>query len=204
MTLDAWLTFASFWAIFVVSPGPNAVNCVSNGMTFGLPRALWGVAAILCQALLFLTLAAAGVTAALAAMPEAVLTLKALGGAMLIWLGLRGIRNAALPIPEHQPSSAIFGRALAIATFNVKSLMGYLAAFTQFIDPKVGLWSQMGAIYPTALTLTALAYLGWTGLGVWLGRQAMGAAHNIWFRRFTGACFVAFGAFLVAGASQGL
>lgn len=201
MSLEAWLTFAGFWAIFVTSPGPNAVNCISNGMAFGLPRALWGVAAILAQAALFLTLAAAGVTAALVAMPEAVQTLRALGGAMLIWLGLRAIRNAAEPMPDAVPSHAIFGRALAIATFNVKSLMGYLAAFTQFIEPNVSIWSQMTAIYPTALTLTGLSYLGWTALGVWMGRRALGAAGNIWFRRAMGACFVAFGAVLVAAAS---
>ena len=93
MSLEAWLTFAAFWAVFATSPGPNAVNCIANGMAFGLPRALWGVAAILLQAALFLTLAAAGVTAALAAMPEAVQMLKALGGAMLINPRARGSRR---------------------------------------------------------------------------------------------------------------
>ncbi|NCW15882.1 MAG: LysE family translocator, partial [Rhodobacteraceae bacterium] len=26
MTLEAWFIFASFWALFVTTPGPNAVN----------------------------------------------------------------------------------------------------------------------------------------------------------------------------------
>ena len=39
-------------------------------MTYGFPRALWGVAGIMTQATLFLFLSAAGVAAALAARPD--------------------------------------------------------------------------------------------------------------------------------------
>ncbi|MEM8581147.1 MAG: LysE family transporter, partial [Pseudomonadota bacterium] len=70
MSFDAWLVFATFWVLFVTTPGPNAVNCIGNGMTYGFARSLWGVAAILTQAALFLTLSAAGVTALITAAPE--------------------------------------------------------------------------------------------------------------------------------------
>lgn len=40
--------------------GPNAVNCISNGMTLGFRPALWGVLGILTQASLFLGLSAMG------------------------------------------------------------------------------------------------------------------------------------------------
>ncbi|MDT2074624.1 MAG: LysE family translocator, partial [Planktomarina sp.] len=56
MSVQGWIIFASFWAIFVVTPGPNAVNCMSNGMSFGLGRGLWAVLAILTQATAFLLL----------------------------------------------------------------------------------------------------------------------------------------------------
>lgn len=193
MSFAGWLTFTAFWAAFVTSPGPNAVNCISNGMAFGFRRALIGVAAILTQAALFLTLAAAGVTAALAAMPSALGALKIAGALVLIWLGLRGILRAGTPIAETTPSAQIYLRAFLIATLNVKSLMGYLAAFTQFIEVDRAIWPQMAAIYPTALTLTALSYCGWTALGAWTGRGAYRAVANLWFRRVMGATFVAYG-----------
>ena len=59
MGWEAWAVFAGFWVVFVTSPGPNAVNCIRNGMTYGFTQALWGVAAILTQAALFLALLAA-------------------------------------------------------------------------------------------------------------------------------------------------
>lgn len=63
MSWDARIIFALFWAVFVTTPGPNAVNCITNGMTLGFHRALPGVAAILTQAALFLALSALGITA---------------------------------------------------------------------------------------------------------------------------------------------
>ena len=196
MSIQAWLAFAAFWAVFVTSPGPNAVNCVANGMAFGFRRSLWGVSAILTQAALFLTLAAAGVTVALAAMPSALDTLKLAGAAVLVWLGLRGILRAGQPLEPATPSRAIWLRAFLIATLNVKSLMGYLAAFTQFVEPGRAIWPQMAVIYPTALVMTGLSYTGWTALGARMGRSALSAVASAWFRRLTGAAFVAYGGLL--------
>ena len=71
MSFHAWTIFAVFWLVFVTSPGPNAVNCVTNGMTYGFRRAYWGVLGILTQASLFLCLSALGVTALIAASPQA-------------------------------------------------------------------------------------------------------------------------------------
>ncbi|HKK97092.1 MAG TPA: LysE family translocator, partial [Marivita sp.] len=41
MTVEGWTIFALFWVVFVTSPGPNAVNCIQNGMTHGFAKSLW-------------------------------------------------------------------------------------------------------------------------------------------------------------------
>ena len=94
MSFEAWIVFALFWVVFVTTPGPNAVNCINNGMTLGFRRALIGVLAILTQATLFLILSALGITALIAASPTAFLMAKLLGAAVLIYLGVRGWMNA--------------------------------------------------------------------------------------------------------------
>lgn len=199
MSFEAWIVFALFWALFVTTPGPNAVNCVSNGMTFGFRRSLWGVAAILTQASLFLTLSAAGVTALLTASPGLFSVLQLIGAAFLIWLGVRGWLNARKTLAARPASGgSIYGRALMIATINAKSVAGYLAAFSQFVQPDVPIWEQMWVIFPTALTLTALSYTSYTALGAWLGRLALGAMMNVIFRRVLAICFIVYGALLGA------
>ncbi len=204
MSLENWALFAGFWLLFVTTPGPNAVNCIRNGMQHGFARALWGVAAILTQATLFLFLSAAGVAAALAAAPGLFTAMKLAGAAVLIGLGLRAILRAGHPVvPGHGTARTIYGRAFLIATINAKSVAGYLAAFTQVIRPDVPVWSQMALIVPTALTITALSYSGYTAIGAGLGKAALGAVANAWIRRAMGLCFVVYGALLGGAGLMG-
>ncbi len=194
MTLHAWTIFALFWVVFVTTPGPNAVNCIQNGMSFGFRRSLWGVLAILTQATAFLVLSALGVTALLTASPSAFMVAKLAGAAFLIWLGVRGWLNAGRPIATGTRSGAgIYWRALGIATINAKSVAGYLAAFSQFVQPGVPIWDQMWVIMPTALTITAASYTGYTALGAGLGRLALGTVMNLWFRRIMSLGFIIYG-----------
>ncbi|MEL7166430.1 MAG: LysE family transporter [Pseudomonadota bacterium] len=203
MSAEAWIIFATFWLLFVTTPGPNAVNCITNGMHLGFTRSLWGVAAILTQATAFLILSAVGVTALIAAAPALFGVAKIVGAGFLIWLGVRGWLRAGR-VPKVTPSGrSIYTRALAIATINPKSVAGYLAAFSQFVQPGVPIWDQMAVIMPTALTLTALSYVGYTALGAGLGRAALGAVFNTWLQRGLAVCFVIYGVLLGTAATPG-
>ncbi len=202
MSFQAWTVFALFWVVFVTTPGPNAVNCMSNGMALGFRRALVGVLAILTQATAFLLLSAAGITALIAASPTAFFVAKLVGAGVLIWLGIRGWRNAGNPAPKaERPARHVYLHALAIATINPKSVAGYLAAFSTFVQPDVPIWDQMIIILPTALTLTMLSYTGFTALGALMGRAALGAVFNIWVRRVLAACFILYGVLLGTSAT---
>lgn len=204
MSLEGWIFFAAFWAVFVTTPGPNAVNCITNGMQLGFRRSLWGVAAILTQAAMFLTLSAAGITALIAASPAAFQVAKFLGAGFLIYLGVRGwIMARRQVVIAESDGRSIYWRAFAIATINPKSVAGYLAAFSQFVQPDVPIWSQMWVIFPTALTLTALSYMGFTALGAGLGRAALGAVFNVWLRRVLASCFVIYGVLLGSASTPG-
>ncbi|ATG37218.1 LysE family translocator [Phaeobacter piscinae] len=197
MSFDAWTLFAVFWVVFVTTPGPNAVNCISNGMSLGFWRAMVGVLAILTQATLFLLLSAIGVTALIAASPSVFLIAKLIGAAFLIYLGVRGWRNATRPTPAvERPARHVYLHALAVAVINPKSVAGYLAAFSQFVEPSVPIWDQMLVIMPTALILTTLSYTGFTLLGVAMGQAAMKAVFNLWIRRLLAICFIVYGVLL--------
>ena len=204
MSFGGWLVFAAFWVVFVTSPGPNAVNCIRNGMTLGLPRALIGVSAILTQALLFLCLSAAGVTALIAASPAAFGAARIAGAAVLIWLGVRTWRSAGSDLGEAPArAGSVWLGAFLIAAINPKSVAGYLAAFSQFVEPDVPIWTQMILIVPTALVITAASYTGYTALGAWLGQRALSAIAEVWVRRGLAACFIAYGIALAASAVIG-
>ncbi|SEQ70618.1 LysE family translocator [Thalassovita taeanensis] len=197
MSFEAWTVFALFWVVFVTTPGPNAVNCIMNGMTLGFRRSLPGVLGILTQASLFLTLSAFGITALIAASPTAFYVAKLIGAGFLIYTGVRGWLNAKKPVTtDGGPARSIYGRAFMIATINPKSVAGYLAAFSQFVQPDVPIAAQMGVIVPTALIITTLSYTTYTALGAGLGRAALGAVFNVWLRRAMALCFIIYGVLL--------
>lgn len=203
MSFEAWTLFALFWLVFVTTPGPNAVNCIHNGMTLNFQRAMIGVLAILTQAVAFLVLSALGITALIAASPTAFFIAKLLGAAFLIYLGVRGWITARQPVKAPTRASGVYWNALAIATINPKSVAGYLAAFSQFVQPDVPIWDQMWVIMPTALTLTLISYTGFTLLGSGLGRSALAAVFNVWVRRVLAACFVIYGVLLGTAMTPG-
>ena len=90
----------------------------------------------------------------------------------------------------------MYRRAFMIATINPKSVAGYLAAFSQFVQPDVPIAAQMWVIVPTALTLTAASYTTYCALGAGLGRAALGAVFNVWLRRGLALCFIVYGILL--------
>ncbi len=197
MSFEAWSIFALFWVVFVTTPGPNAVNCISNGMTLGFRPALWGVLAILTQASLFLVLSAMGVTALIIASPQAFFWVKLCGAGVLIFLGVRSWLGSSKPVKAMQVSGRhIYSKAFAIATINIKSVAGYLAAFSQFVQPDVPIWQQMQVIVPTALVITGASYTGYAAIGAGLGRAAMGAIFNKLFRRVMAVAFIIYGVIL--------
>ncbi|MFS4581861.1 LysE family translocator [Phaeobacter sp. C3_T13_0] len=205
MSFDAWIIFSLFWLAFVTTPGPNAVNCISNGMNLGFGKAMLGVMAILTQATVFLLLSALGITALIAASPTGFFVAKLIGAGFLIYLGIRGWRTATKPVPSvERPARHVYLHALAVATINPKSFAGYLAAFSQFVQPDVPIWSQMAVIMPTALVLTTLSYTGFTLFGVGMGRAALAAVFNIWIRRVLAICFIVYGALLGASSLPNL
>ncbi|WIY25186.1 LysE family translocator [Parasedimentitalea psychrophila] len=205
MSFEAWTIFALFWVVFVTTPGPNAVNCISNGMALGFTRAMIGVLAILTQASLFLILSALGVTALIAASPTGFFIAKLIGAGFLIYLGIRGWLSATKPPPmAERPARHVYLHALAVAVINPKSVAGYLAAFSQFVQPDVPVLQQMGVIMPTALVITALSYTGYTALGAGLGRAAMAAVFNTWIRRTMAICFIVYGVLLGASSTPHL
>jgi homoserine/homoserine lactone efflux protein len=173
-------------------------------MTLGFRPALVGVLAILTQATLFLLLSAFGVTALIATSRTAFTAAKLIGAGVLIYLGIRGWVMAKTPVRvDERPASSIYFRALVIASINPKSVAGYLAAFSQFVQPDVAIWDQMVVIVPTALTITALSYAGFTALGAAIGRAALGAVFNVWVRRILATCFIIYGLLLGSVAGPG-
>ena len=143
MTLEDWIIFTGFWALFVTMPGPNAFNCIASASEFGFKKSLICVGAILSQAVLFLTLTILGLSSIIINTPEILMILKIIGVIFLIYVGIRGLIDAGKYSRPKFSFRSLFVKSFLIATINPKSLAGYLAAFTIVINPDAAIKTQM-------------------------------------------------------------
>jgi len=130
----------SLAAAATLSPGPAVLLAVRNGAQLGFRRSLFGIAGNVLAMLSYGLMATVGVAVVFGAFPFFALGAQVLGGAYLIYLGLKLILNkneasvtgstlsAGLP-----SSSSLFTEAYFVGLSNPKALLFYSALFPQFV-----------------------------------------------------------------------
>ncbi|MDQ1079940.1 LysE family translocator [Pseudoroseomonas cervicalis] len=160
------LTFSLLALGLAVTPGPNMLYLVSRSVAQGPRAGLVSLAGCQAGSLLIMLGAAAGVTAALLAIPYAYDVLRLGGAAYLLWLAWQSIRPGGQPLFAPRPLPAerdgkLFAVGMATALLNPKVAIFYVAVMPPFMDP------ALGSLFWQGVTL---------GLGADHGRDAGGCA----------------------------
>jgi len=141
MALQTWLIYLTATIGLALTPGPNSLLALTHGALYGAGRTLFtitgGVAGFAC----LIALAMAGLGALLEVSTIALLVLKLIGGAYLLWLGVQLWRSPALRLePAADAAAPRAGRlcrqGFMSAVSNPKVLLFYGAFLPQFIDPQ--------------------------------------------------------------------
>lgn len=169
--------------ILVLIPGPDSLLVLGRSLFDGR-RAGWITAmGTMTGNVLHASLAAAGVSALVAASPALFDGLRLAGAAYLAWLGLRSLReahrtwrsngDAALPAPSPAGARRAFTHAFVTNLLNAKVILFYLAFVPQFVAPALGSVALQTFILGIVLTL-----MGWL-YHLALAALAAGAAHRV-------------------------
>ena len=131
--------------VLIVIPGPSVVFTVSRGVALGRRAALATVLGNTCGLMLQLVVVVIGLGSVLADSQTAFLVMKLLGGAYLIFLGLRSIRsrhqlaNLLAPAATTPKSLRITIReGFLVGATNPKGLVIFTAVLPTFIDRSQG------------------------------------------------------------------
>lgn len=165
MTLSHWLAFVAASAILVAIPGPTVLLVISHALGHGRRSAVATVAGVALGDLTAMTASMLGLGAVLAASAALFMVVKWIGAAYLIFLGVKLWRT---PVAESFEAATIdpsqhrmFWHAYAVATFNPKSIVFFVAFVPQFLDTARPLPGQMGILVATFVmlaTVNALTY----------------------------------------------
>ncbi|AJD41836.1 LysE family translocator [Rhizobium mongolense] len=163
MSLEAWLAFAAASAIMLAIPGPTILLVVSYALGHGRRTALATVSGVALGDFTAMTASLFGLGAVLAASAMLFTVLKWIGGAYLIWLGIKLWRAPLITEPvadndnlPEEKSLKIFLHAYIVTALNPKSIVFFVAFVPQFLNPAKPFFEQMVIMELTFLVLAAI------------------------------------------------
>ena len=189
-SLASLLAFAALSVGLALTPGPNLFYLVSRTLTQGTRAGMLSLVGCQAGSLVIMLGAAAGVTAALLAVPYAYDAMRLGGAGYLAWLAWQSVRpgGAALFSPRPIPPEGglrLFTLGFATAALNPKVALFYVAVLPAFMDPALGsLFTQglvLGAVQIGICTLfDALLVAGAGGVARFLSTRPAWLAVQRW------------------------
>ncbi|PHK95693.1 lysine transporter LysE [Pseudoroseomonas rhizosphaerae] len=182
-SLAALLAFAALSVGLAVTPGPNMLYLASRTLAQGRRAGLVSLAGCQTGMALIMLAAAAGVTAALLAVPYAYDALRLGGAAYLGWMAWQTLRPGGASVFEPralppEPPARLFTVGAATALLNPKVALFYVAVLPPFIDPARGSVLAQGIILGSVQVLIGalfdiLLVLGAGGISTFLARRPL-------------------------------
>jgi threonine/homoserine/homoserine lactone efflux protein len=170
------LPFLGVVAILTITPGPDTLLVVRNGLSTGI-RGAWLTGLGCCLGIsVHATAAVLGLSAILAASATAYTVVKLAGAAYLAYLGVRlliaTIMSGEEPAPERMPDVAVnragtaFRQGLVTNLLNPKIALLFLTLLPQFVasdEPRLRTTAMLAAIF------LGIAVLWWRTFSLAIG-----------------------------------
>ena len=143
ISYGAFIGFAALALAMVLTPGPNMAYLVSRTICQGRSAGLISLGGVGVGFIVYVLLAAFGITALLFAVPLAYDALRIAGAAYLGWMAWNALKPGgaspfqvrSLPADSHR---RLFSMGLLTSLLNPKVAALYLSLLPQFIDPAAG------------------------------------------------------------------
>jgi threonine/homoserine/homoserine lactone efflux protein len=204
MSLSTYLLYLVAVALLVLTPGPTMLMSMTNAIAHGAPKAMASASGSITAALCMILLSSLGLGAVLAASDTAFWILKLVGGAYLIYLGVKTFRSSVssfdLPTASAEsgtPLRELFMQGLLVGASNPKALLFFAAFFPQFVDASQA-WAPQFAILALTFVAFELAALSVCTLfaariAPWLRQSGRARVFN----RISGSLFAGMGVLLL-------
>jgi len=198
MALHSWVLYLVAVAGLSITPGPNTLMALTHGALHGHRKTLWTISGAALGFTLLVALSMLGIGALIQAWAPALLVLKLVGGAYLVWLGVHMWRSPGVQVQQdagapNVPGSRLFRQGFLSAASNPKAMLFYGAFLPQFIDPRHPLLLQFVVMAATFVAMEFMVEYSLARLAYrvqpWLSRYG---------RRFNKTCGGIFALFGIA------
>ncbi len=197
------LVFMAAGWLLNLTPGPDVFYIVTHSLRSGMRAGIVAGFGITAGCFVHIFAAALGVGTLLATSAGAFTLLKYIGGAYLLYLGLRmllagpvpraDLADAAAAAPERS-LRAVFLGGFWTNVLNPKVALFFLAFVPQFIAPGATDKTLAFVLLGVLFNLNAIPVnVGWALAGAWMARRSAVRQGLHWLDRVAGAMFIGFG-----------
>jgi threonine/homoserine/homoserine lactone efflux protein len=199
MDFQIWIAFFAASTALLLIPGPTVLLVLSYALSQGKRVALATVAGVALGDLLAMSASLAGLGAMVLASATLFTTLKWIGAAYLIYLGITLICNASSPslgnieTKTEASTAKVFGHATAVTALNRKSIVFFIAFVPQFIVTNSPLLPQFTILVATFVGLASINALAYALLAAKLRTKIENPSVLPWVSRIGGGALVTMG-----------
>jgi homoserine/homoserine lactone efflux protein len=198
-----WLALAGAGVLISFTPGAGAINTMSNSLTAGFKRSIWGILGQQAALILHVIVVALGVGVLVAGSPVAFNAIRFAGAAYLVYLGIRqflrkpDLDQEKVAALRNEPAWSMFRRGLWVNLLNPKAIVFFLAFMPQFIRPANPLLPQYAVLAATVVLIDVLVMWFFFAAAAKSFRRFTHNAHGqTLLNRIFGVLFVAVGVLL--------
>ena len=200
--LSVWL-FLSISILVLISPGPNIIYVITQGMTRGRKATFKAVAGASTGDMAQVLAAYLGLAALLQASSLAFFIIKILGAGYLFYVGVKCFLTKGELLKdsteEKDKGSNLFFTGFLTSALNPKTTLFFFSFLPQFIDNKSSSAHQQMLLFGTMFVI--LGFLVMSTYALLAGKLKIWIANNeriqTYFRWLTGTIFIGFGLRLV-------
>ena len=204
--MDAVGTLVAVFAVFIpalVLPGPDFVGVVRSSLTRGTTAGLLTTLGVTIGLGMYATLSLLGLSAVLVKYQWLTWAVRVLGGAYLVYLGIRLLRAKPAKMEDAAAQGPLRGNALLFGFFvtltNPKAIVLFASVFATAVTASTPRWLMLLMI--ALVMASALVWYSIVSLFMSSGpvmRRFQNARH--WIERVAGASFVLIGGRIIADA----
>ena len=160
MSFDHWLAFATASVILLAIPGPTVLLVISYAIGYGRRPAAAVVAGVALGDLTAMTASMLGLGVILATSAAIFTALRWIGGAYLVYLGIKlwraPIQSADAGEPPQANPRRMLAHCYAVTALNPKSIIFFVAFVPQFLVASEPFWPQVVTLEATFVALATL------------------------------------------------
>ena len=202
MSIELYLVFVLATALLIATPGPNVALIVGTSLTHGAPTGLIAMAGVNLGVMVQLVVVAAGLSWIVEVFAKNFDMIRFVGAAYLLFLGIQTLWKARKPsAPQPLSPERAFGRGLAVAFANPKTLIFQAAFLPQFLTNGEGRATQLWLLAATFWVITVAGDLIWVLCAARLKAAMSGRVQQI-ADRISGGILIAGGGVLLAASRR--